>query len=433
MLVSRRALLAACGAPAVLAQRRSTEPRANIVLILAGDLGAWLLGSYGNREIRTPNLDLLARSGSRLASHSVATLGTAAGVATLLTGRLPRQHRVPEAPGKPGLPATFANEVLISDLLAAAGYECGFAGRWELGDPTKAQRGFRSWSALPADERGSALDPVTESAVRFLEERKPGQPFFLLVSHGSPCAPYDGLPQKYYDRYANSTFESVGWLPAAANAAADREMMADPVGSLRKCAAAISALDDQIPPLVSVLDRKGLRDNTVIVFTATRGLPAGRHGVWSGGRGSNPVNLYAEAIETPMIWNRPGTIPVEATRMELAGSYDLFPTLCEVAGVTAPKGRNLCGRSYLLPLTNRPLPRREPPWRNLVFASYEGAEMARDSRIKLVLRGNGAGPNELYDLRIDPRETTNLYDDDRFVTVRNNLSNSLSQWREKYV
>ena len=103
-----------------------------------------------------------------------------------------------------------------------------------------------------------------------------------------------------------------------------------------------------------------------------------------------------------------------------------------MAGVAAPKDRNLCGRSYLLPITNQPLPRKEP-WRNLVFASYGGAEMARDPRFKLVLRANGAGPNELYDKRADPREFTNQYENAQFLTVRNSLAESLRQWREKYV
>jgi len=411
---------------------RPAEPRPNIVLILAEDLGAWLLGYYGNKEIRTPNLDLLARSGSRFVSHSVATLGTAASRATLLTGRLPRQHGVEDTVGSAGPPAKFRSEVMISDLLAGNGYDCGFAGKWDFGEAARPQHGFSVWSALPPEERGYAAQTITGHAVQFLEARKPERPFFLLVSHPNPRAPYDGLPQKYYDLHAKTPFDTVGWLPMVADAAENRELMKDPVGSLRKCAAAISALDEQIPPLISVLDKKGIRDNTVVIFTASSGLLAGRHGVWSAGRGSDPINLYTEAVETPMIWNWPGKVPIEGARTELAGSYDLFPTLCDLAGVAAPKDRDLCGRSYLLPITNRPLPRREE-WRNLVFASYGGAEMARDSRYKLVLRAGGAGPNELYDLRTDPREFTNQFENDRFVTIRTALTESIVKWRQEYL
>ena len=432
MPVSRRAFILGSTVPVILAQRRTAEPKPNIVLILAEDLGAWLLGCFGNKEIRTPNLDLLARSGSRFASHSVSTLGSAASRATLLTGRLPRQHGIEESPGQAAPPAKFRGEVLISDLLAASGYECGFVGKWDFGEQAKPQHGFRAWSTLAAQERGPAFESITPNAVQFLEARKPEQPFFLVVSHPSPRVPYDGYPQRYYDLYAKTAFDTLAWLPMVASASQDRELMKDPVGSLRKCAAAISALDDQIPPLVSVLDKKGIRDRTLVIFTSLNGLLAGRHGLWSAGRGSDPINLYAEAVETPMIWNWPGKVPVEGARSELAGSYDLFPTLCELAGVAAPKDRNLCGRSYLLPMTNQPLPRKEP-WRSLVFASYGGAEMARDPRFKLVLRANGAGPNELYDVRADPREFTNQYDNAKFLTVRNSLAESLRQWREKHV
>ncbi len=408
-------------------------PRPNIVLILAEELGAWMLGSYGNKEIRTPHLDLLVRSGSRIVNHSMATLGAAASPATLLTGRLPRQHGIEDALGPAGPPARFRSELMISDLLARSGYECGFAGRWPFGDDAKPQHGFNSWSALPAQERGYAAEATTGGAVRFLEAQKPERPFFLLVSHPSPRVPYEGLPQKYYDLYDGTTFATVGWSPAVAWAAENRELMKNPVESLRKCAAAVSALDDQIPPLISVLDKMKVRYNTVVIFTASRGLLAGRHGLWSGGRGSDPVNLYREAVETPMIWNWPGVVPVEGARTELAGSYDLLPSLCEVAGVAVPKDRELCGRSYLLPVTNRPFPRRTPPWRNLVFASYGGVEMARDFRYKLVLRAGGAGPNELYDLRSDPREFTNQFENDHFVTIRTNLTEALVKWRQEYV
>jgi hypothetical protein len=93
--------------------------------------------------------------------------------------------------------------------------------------------------------------------------------------------------------------------------------------------------------------------------------------------------------------------------------------------------RNLCGRSYLLPAMNRPLPKKLP-WRNLVFAELRQTAMARDNRYKLVLRNNGSGPNELYDLAADPREKVNQYENPRFVTVRDRLAPALAAWQKKY-
>ena len=130
----------------------------------------------------------------------------------------------------------------------------------------------------------------------------------------SPLAPYDGLPQKYYDMYARTGFVTTGWLPAAANASEGKEYLKDTVGSLRKCAAAVSALDDQVAALVAVLDKRGLRDGTLLIFASINGMLGGRHGLWGTGLGSDPVNMYADAVETPMIWNWPGRIPTEKAR-----------------------------------------------------------------------------------------------------------------------
>jgi arylsulfatase A-like enzyme len=447
MHVSRRTFLMSSAAP-LLAMKKAPG-RSSIVLVLADELGAWMLGCYGNQEIRTPNINLLARGGTRFLHHCVCTPASPASRATLFTGRVPRQHGMEDMPeGESGTPASFRQEVMISDLLASSGYNCGYVGKWNMGDDAKPQRGFRFWYTMPAgagpyqnprmswngqiaQEQGYLPELMTRKAVAFLEEQKPGQPFFLVASYQNPRAPLDGHPQKYYDAYARAAFETAGWLPRAANAAEGKEYLGDTVGSLRKCAAAVTALDDQLPALIATLDKKGLRDETLVIFSAASGLLAGRHGLWSAGRASDPVNMYAEAIESPMIWNWPGRTPVEAMRPELISSYDLFPSLCEVAGVPVPVGRGLFGRSYVPLATNEPLPKKQP-WRNLVFGHLGNTEMVEDTRCKLLLRNGGAGPNELYDLRKDPRERVNEYDNGEFITLRDAMAKELVQWRKKH-
>ena len=426
MKVSRRAFIAASPFPVLSMQRSRRSVKPNLVLILAEELSAWLLGCFGNKEIKTPNLDLLARSGTRFISHTVATAAAPGNRATFLTGRLPHQHGCEDGPSE-----RLVSELLLSDLLAKAGYECAYAGRWDLGGELKPQHGFSQWFPLAGGETGFTAEWVTARAVDFLEKQSPGRPFFLVAAYPLPAAPYAGLPSRFYDLYSGVAFETAGWQPASASASRGKELLADTVDSLRRLAAAVTALDEQVKPLLAVLDRRSLRDNTLVVFTACRGVLAGRHGLWHGGDGSEPPNLYTEALETPMIWNWPGTVPVEGARTELVASYDLFPSLCAALEVTPPPKANLCGRSFLLPVTNQPLPRKAP-WRNLVFASYRNTEMVRDSRFKLVLRSNGAGPNELYDLRADAAERFNQYDNAEFITVRKTLEQQLRQWRTKY-
>ncbi|HOL72586.1 MAG TPA: sulfatase-like hydrolase/transferase, partial [Bryobacteraceae bacterium] len=309
--------------------------------------------------------------------------------------------------------------------LARAGYNCGYAGKWDMGAEDKPQHGFKHWAT-----QLKTADAVTASALEFLDAQKAGQPFFLTVSYPGPQAPYEGLAAKYYEMYAGVKFETIGWDPAAPNASRGREMLGDIVGNIRKCAAALTAIDDQIPPLMKRLNERGLRDDTLIVLTGASGNLLGRHGLWGSGHASNPVNMYEESTATPMIWNWRGRSPVEAARPELVGSCDFLPTICEAVGAPVPQ-RNLPGRSYLTAVLGQQFPRSQP-WRNLVFSELRNTLMARNNRYKLVLRNQGEGPNELYDLRADPGEKVNQYSNPSFVSVRDQLAAELDRWQKEF-
>ena len=185
-----------------------------------------------------------------------------------------------------------------------------------------------------------------------------------------------------------------------------------------------------MPPLLKKLRDRGLRDNTLIIFTSENGFLLGRHGLWGKGHASNPINLYDEALQIPMIWNWRGRVPIEATRPDVISSYDLLPSICEAVGAKIPD-RNLCGRSYLTIATGGRLPRKEA-WKDLVFGKLRNTAMVRDNRFKLILRNDGKGPNELYAVRTDPAETINEYDNPRFITVRDSLAKQLAAWQKKY-
>jgi arylsulfatase A-like enzyme len=431
--------------------------RPNILVIMADDLAAWMCGCYGNKEIRTPNIDGLARSGIRFANGFVATPICSASRATFFTGRLPRQHGIhdflTENPvenppqGQKAPPPSFDKEIMISDVLAGAGYNCGYAGKWHMGREEKPGHGY-SWTYTmtsgprtytdPAmylngeriQEQGYLTELITKRAGEFLDKQQSGAPFFLTVSYLNPHTPYQGHPQKYYDMYANTTFQTFGTEPAAANALREKDMLKDTLGNIRRAAAATTALDDQIPLLMRKLQERKLYDNTLVFFVGDNGYLLGRHGLWSKGLASDPINMYEEVIRVPFILSWPGKIPTEAMAPELVSFYDVMPSLCWAAGVPAPAGRNLTGRNFM------PIAKHDPPikgerWRNLVFGHFRNTEMARDNRFKLVLRNEGSGPNELYDLSKDPRERTNLYDNAQFITVRDRLSKEIQQWRRQ--
>jgi arylsulfatase A-like enzyme len=454
---SRRHFLIGSAAP-LMAQRGRPADRPNILLIIADDLAAWMLGCYGNKEIRTPNIDLLARMGTRFVDSFVCTPVCSASRATLFTGRLPQQDGIYDfltpnpienpPQGQAAPPPSFRDEIMISDILSEHGYNCGYVGKWHMGNDQKPGHGYQftytmlggsspyqnpkmSRNGAVVEEKGYLTDLMTQAACQFLDQQKPDQPFFLTVSYFNPHTPYDGHPQKYYDMYAKTSFDTVGWEPPAPNALREKAYLKDIVGNLRKCAASVTALDDQIPILLKKLDQRSLHNDTLVIFTGDNGYLLGRHGLWSKGLASDPINMYDEVMRVPMIWHWGGRIPVEATRPELISFYDFLPSVCDAARVPLPKGRNLCGRSYLNLATGRPLPRKQP-WPATVFGQYRNTEMARDNRFKLVIRNNGEGPNELYSLRTDPGEKTNQYDNPQFVTVRDRLRRELDAWRKKY-
>ncbi|MGD0579764.1 MAG: sulfatase-like hydrolase/transferase [Bryobacteraceae bacterium] len=462
MNCTRRAFFGSAATPllarTLLAQKSPASPRPNLVLLVAEDLAAWMLGCYGNLEIKTPNLDRLAASGSRFGNHFLCTPASSASRATLLTGRIPRQHGIADfltaAPrqnperGQSAPPASFATEVLLSDVLSSSGYRCAFVGRWDLGRDERPGHGFSETATLPAAdpvandpslflngqltrETGPTPAVLTRRASAFLEKQSSSNPFFLVVSYPGAGPSYDGLAAKYLDLYKTAGFQTFGIQPASPSALDGKDLLAAPLSSIRKAAASVSALDEQIGSIQRSLIQRGLFENTLVVFTSVTGQFLGRHGLWGSGYASNPPNFFEEAIRTPLILSWPGHFPTQSLRPELAGLADFVPTACEALGVPLPSGRNLSGRSYLTIASGKPLPKRHP-WTDLVFGELRAAGMVRDSRFKLISRPEDQGPNEFYDLRNDPGERINQYANQAFVDARDHLAAELRAWHEKY-
>ncbi len=448
----RNFILGGLALPAV-ARKERIGPRPNILLIVADGLGSWMLGCAGNKEIRTPNIDQLAQAGTRFQNNLVCTPSSSPSLATLLTGRVPRQHGIQDfltgepvenpPQGQAAAPPSFHNEVFLSDILAGVGYESGFAGEWNLADDRTPQHAFHfwytidgapayqdphmNWNGKSVAEKGYLTELLTAKAGVFLDQQSSAKPFFLTVHYLNPHPPYDGHPARYYEMYAKTAFDTTGWEPVAPVALRGKEYFKDPVGNLRKAAAGITAFDDQIPLLLSKLHQRGLRENTIVVVTSSNGHLLGRHGLWTGGLASDPINMYDEVIQAPMIWQWLGYVPPGSVRPEVVSAYDFVPTVCDLLELPGP-GHNLCGRGYHLLLTGKPLPKKSP-WRTLAFGQYRNTEMARDGRFKLVLRNNGSGPNEFFDLANDPGEKVNQHDNPKFVVDRDQMRRAIEGWR----
>jgi arylsulfatase A-like enzyme len=378
MQFSRRHFFLGTLALPAFAQKKTVPERPNILILVADNVPQWTLAAYGNKEIRTPAIGRLAATGLRFLDHMTASPSPVPARASLLTGL---------APGKTG-PS-------LENALSAAGYTCN-----------------------------SGTDAL--GAVRIIDGATPGKPFFAVVNLTSPRPPYENLAQKYRDMYAQTGFDTFAPEPAAPNAKAGKEFLKDTVGSLRKYAGALTAMDDEVQSLIVRVQQKRIVDQTIVVFTSTCGALLGHHGLWDAGDASDPANMYDESVATPMIVSWPVRIPPGTNRPEIVSSYDLVPTLCDLTGVSAPGG--LCGRSYSLLVTGKGLPKKER-WRSAVFAHLENTWMARGERYKVVVRDGGKG--ELYDVQADREEKTNQFENPQYLTVKTQLSAELASFRQK--
>ena len=391
MLVSRRSFFfGSLALPAFAAKKKAEALRPGILLILVDELPTFMLGSYGNKQVSTPNLDRLAQLGMRFTSHFACAPSPVGGRNTLLSGRTPMQLGAAVA--------LSADDITLGKVLSGAGY---------------------------TPQEGDAA-----AAEKFLDGQTAGKPFFFTLNCPSLRPPYDHVEQKYLDMYATEPFD--GYAPdlPAQNAADGKEMLRAILANVRKVAASLTSLDASLKPVFDKLRARGLHDSTVVVFTSACGGLWGRHGLWDSSEASDPPNMFEEAVATPIIWSWPGRIPAVAHRPELVSAFDLLPTFCDLLSLPVPQ-RNLCGRSYLPLLTIKPLPKKSP-WRRSLCAALGNTGMAREDRYKFVSRNDGKGPNELYDLVVDPGEKENQADNPQFVTLHNELQGILDQWKKQY-
>jgi arylsulfatase A-like enzyme len=351
------------------AEAESALPRPHIVYIVADDLGWKDVGFHG-ADIKTPNIDKLAEGGARLEQFYVQPMCTPTRAA-LMTGRYPflygLQTLVIPTPSKYGLPT---DERLLPQALKEAGYKTVMAGKWHLGHADRKfwprQRGFdyhygsmvgevdyythssaniRDWyrNDQPVDEKGYVTQLWGADAAAQINAHDPQSPLFLYLAFTAPHSPYQA-PAEYLDKYRN---------------------IEDP--TRRAYAAMITCMDDEIGKLVSALEKKKMRENTLIVFMSDNGgnqtallagdadvsklkLPAD-NGPYRGGKGT----LYEGGTRVAALANWPGHIkPGEVKGMMHV--VDMFPTLAGLAGAKLTGGKPLDGLDVWPTVSEQPLP-----------------------------------------------------------------------------
>jgi choline-sulfatase len=434
----------------------SKDPaRPNVIFVMSDDQGAWALGCAGNSEIRTPTLDRLAQRGIRFENFFCTSPVCSPARASLLTGDIPSRHGVHDwiRVGSMGpLRVDYLEgQTLVTDVLAAHGYRCGLVGKWHLGASDVPRARFVKWFAhqsgmgpyykapmvdhdRPCVIERYITDVLGDVAISFLEgESGNDSPFWLSLNFTAPHYPWlDSHPKQYTDLYRDCPFDSCPEEPPhpwfiGGRAAVERGR-AERRDSLIGYFAAVTAMDAAIGRVLEVLDRQGLAESTLVIFMSDNGMNCGHHGIWGKGNGTCPQNMYDTSVKVPCIVSHPGRLQAGRVSEDLLSGYDVFPTLVDYLGLPHLPDRSKPGRSFKGILEGRSSGGHDAL---VVYDEYGPVRMVRTHDWKYVHR-YPAGPHELFDLRADPGERTNLVDN-ATAGVVTELRNRLERWFRQYV
>jgi arylsulfatase A-like enzyme len=310
-----------------------------------------------------------------------------------------------------------------------------------MGDDGNAQHGFTFWHTVPGGGgtfrnpefvtngqrrklEGFKTDLVTDGALEFLDSAK-GKPFYLLVPFYAPHTPYDFQPEQHRARYKDASFACFPDDPRHPNQNPGLNAHHHNRESKLSYSALVSGVDHNVGRILRRLDELGVREDTLVIFTADQGYNCGHHGVWGKGNGTMPFNMYEESIRVPMIWNHPKRIRGGQVLTPLISSYDYMPTLLDYLGLPRHQDAKLPGRSYTGFLQGR----RPSPVSQLYF-EYCYTRAIRTGKLKYVERTREF-PSELYDLEADPGEKENVISDRAYAKPLATLRSDLERFFEK--
>jgi iduronate 2-sulfatase len=371
---------------------QAADRRPNVLFIVSDDLNR-MLGCYGDPLAKTPNLDRLAARGVRFERAYCTFPLCGPSRNSFLTGLYPN------ATGIHGNAQIFRqsipDHVSLPQAFRLAGFFAGRIGKlyhynvprsvgtdghddpasWELEiNPAGCDRleeepeiftlkqgqfgGTLSWYASPKSDPEHTDGMIARDAAWVLERcaRDRSRPFFLAVGFFRPHTPYVAPREPYFGWHPEEAMPVVGGveedqrdLPAAAIATATPEEKAMSDELRRQCrqayAASISFMDAQVGRVIDALDRLGLADETVIVFTSDHGYHMGEHGLWQ------KRSLFEESAGVPLVIVAPGVTKPGGVAVTPVSQVDLYPTLAALCGVKAPP--NLQGQS-LVPVLRDP-------------------------------------------------------------------------------
>jgi arylsulfatase A-like enzyme len=432
-----------------LALGAAPAARPNIVLILADDLGP---GDLGGPVAATPNLDRMAREGTRFTRYYSAAPICSPSRCGLLTGQFPARWRITSyLQTRDGNRACEQADFLdpkaptLPKALKAAGYATAHVGKWHLGggrdvvDPPKFASygydvGLGTWESpephpdlTARDWIWSAADPVKRwERTRWMVDRTldflhshPDRPCFVNLWLDDPHTP---------------------WAPSADDQQVGKDGRATGKGDTpARLEGVMVELDRQVGRLLDSLREAKAGRPTIVLFLSDNGpLPPFPGQKRTGGLRGSKLSLYEGGIRLPFFAWGPGLVaPGKSNEFTVLTAVDLFPTLCRLAGADLPAGYAGDGEDLSLALLGEAaLPRTKPIFweygRNAAAFAYPAPKnrspnvAVLDGNWKLLVNADGSGV-ELYDLAADPGETTNRATEAPDVASR--LKDASLRWR----
>lgn len=457
------------------AERPATQARKgapNIVFIMTDDQAQHALSAYGNKILKTPNMDRIGNEGMRFEQAFVTNSVCAPSRASYLTGLYSHTHGVTSNGEEPGWYQQMGlrhDQITYPMLLRDAGYHTAIVGKWHIKSmPT----GFDHWAILrgqgsyfdpefivngaPVKFRGHTDDVIGDQALAYLRQRPKDRPFCLCYQFKAPHGPWEPDP-RFYDAFADveipipPAFEGP---PSGAPVALSKTTMtiagmgdfyhkaerrppqvdktlppaertrANLQAFVRNYYRVLLGVDENVGRVLDFLDKNGLTENTIVVYASDNGFFMGEFGFY------DKRLMYEPSIRVPMMVRWPERIragQVDSERMAL--NIDVAPTLLELAGLQVPAWMH--GRSWKPFLTED----RDPGgWREdflYEWFEYPAVHCARKhrgvrtSRWKLIHFWEQPEEWALYDLQEDPHELANLISDpaqaDRIAALKRRI------------
>ena len=418
---------------------RAEQSRPNFVVVVSDDHTFRAVG-YRNAQVHTPHLDKLAADGVRFDRFFVASPICVASRASLYSGVYPQQH------GSVGLDARgFARSVIeqhrfipLAEALGKSGYHTALYGKSHLGDPRRF--GFAEGREV-ADRNDFE---IFSEARKFLERSENrSRPFLLWLTPHNPHVPLTA-PTVFMDRYAkteitlDANFREQPEKSSLFNQGLPGELYfrdsnnsalsGGPPRSveqmknfIRAYYAEVSLLDRQIGDLMHDLRRAGVYERTIFIYLSDNGYHLGNHGL------GNKITMHEESVRVPCFFHSPLIAKAGSKNDALVSSLDIYPTLCDYAGIEPPP--QLMGSS-LRKLLDDP----QGSIRQAIFSECigvggkagQGHRMVRTDRFKYMLSGDNE--EGLYDLQADPYEMHNLASDPQYTTVLKSHRDQLVAW-----